>query len=505
MGGGAGIALIGGLANGFAQGRKQAQEQELNKTYKDMMVKKLKNELDIAERQTQDFEQWKQDPNNVILGMRAGVFKSPKDALMFQAMQGGGQPQPQQANIGMNYEEPTTPQMTFSPQQTGAPMMPQIDPQRVLHKEVYGWDPAEAGPNVPNAIDPATQQRATGLTTKGGGIRGYVPTMPSHIEWVEHPTIPGIQIGYADGKPTGEVRQVAQGYDVKEVKKKLPDGSETTEFIHVAKRPGGLGSPKTALPGQIQMVIDPNKPGAIDEAITGLRQVQQQGAKNALTPSGGGRGGIQTGPATRGIHLTNKELSEYIDVNTGKPPKGQWTQDSIDASKQYVRKPEKVLGTEEAAKLGNAIEAVKNLPTIKERMFPGGQLDKDFSQALWLWHKSPEVMAGSEVAEYGKMLKQAIEAQIRLESGAAVPPEEIKRASERYITQLFSTPESVSKGFDMITNTLGTTVEMADPTGYYRAVSAKGRVDTSKKPSLSETKVLNGKTYIKKNGKWFEK
>jgi len=128
---------------------------------------------------------------------------------------------------------------------------------------------------------------------------------------------------------------------------------------------------------------------------------------------------------------------------------------------------------------------MENLPKVKERLFPNGQLDTDFAKKLWLWYKSPEAMANSEVAPYGKILKQAGEAQIRLESGAQIPESEVKRLQERYNNQLFSSPEAVATGFDMLSNGIGSIVEIADPTGYYRAISKKSRKEIEpQKPTL---------------------
>lgn len=509
------LNFFGNLLQGFTEGRQQAQEQQERKEYKKLLMKQMQAEFDAKEAQAQAVIDWQKNPSDPILGMKAGVFKEPTDALLFQIF--GGQPQQQQQlppSIGMNYEEPTTPvveqpvqQPTFSAQNTMG-----IDIDRLLEKRLYG------------------------TTTNPNDIIG------SDILWDEQ-NKRSVRVPRDRRKYRWDLAEpVPIGYEVQKIEQELPSGGKTVEFTHIPKIPGLGPSPQAVLPAQKktppiaqfenqeagyrallnQIDLDASRGLTLSQFInkyapptendtnkylsflsqstgfspeTKLADIPTQTVAQAITrfegvrpelnnPGGlraAGQPGVVNGktitkPGIRSMYLNDEELAKYIDVNTGKRPQGKMSQDDIEASGQYVRKPEKMLGTEEASKLANGIVAMETLPLAISKMLPDGKtLDKSFAQKLWTWNKSPELMANSEVAPYGKIIKQAIEAQVRLESGAAVPETEIKRKIDTNVNQFFSSAESVATGLGLLQNTLGSTVEMADPTGYYRAIGKKGR------------------------------
>lgn len=390
-------------------------------------------------------------------------------------------PQQPQTNIGMNYEEPTTPQVTFNGGLTGVPRInfDNLTPhQKGFLNKKWGLFDFE---KVTGARE-ATVDGQSGIQYYGpNGPVTFQPT-DSPVEYVKGPPINGIEHEYAVHKVTKQPmnpmfyppKPLATEIKYQEVAS--PDKSKSLEPVpRFANPQGGMGTPSQAIgmPKKGQSIQFDNKE-TLDEYVK--------------TFGSGGRsgGGIQTEPAERAKLLSDKDLADYIDIDTGKRPQGKWTQDSIEANGKYVRKPEKVLSTEEAAKLGNGILAVENIPIVTERLFPNGNLDPKFADDLWAWYKSPALMAKSEAASYGKMIKQAIEANVRLASGANVPPNEIKDRIETYTNQFFSSAEAIATGYNMLYSSLGTNVEIADPTGYYRAVSKKARKPLLEvqKPSL---------------------
>jgi hypothetical protein len=184
-------------------------------------------------------------------------------------------------------------------------------------------------------------------------------------------------------------------------------------------------------------------------------------------------GAIPTGPGTREKYLKGEDLQEYIDPITGKPPTGNWSEDSIDASGKFVRRPKNPLGMQDAARLSTAIKATPNIDIVKNRLFPKGQLDREFATYLSLWYNNPEKFAGTEAAEYGKKYMNAISAQVRLETGATKTETEQRDAISMYSNQLLSTPEAVIAGIDQLKGNLLGTINIADPTGYYRVLHGR--------------------------------
>jgi len=132
----------GAFGAGFSQGLNQSMQQAQDKELKKIMLQKAKADIEhqsMVDRATQ--EALNSDDPRAILNLATLTKQDPIKLFVAQQMFRGVQPQQsQQPNIGMNYDEPTTPQMTFSPQQTGAPVMPglDIDTNRIIAHQLYG-------------------------------------------------------------------------------------------------------------------------------------------------------------------------------------------------------------------------------------------------------------------------------------------------------------------------------------------------------------------------------
>jgi len=490
-----GGAFGAGFSQGFAQQTSAIQQRQQDDELKKLLTEKAKIETDILGIKN---EIAKMEPNEAI----SYITKNPMVAqmigfdpvkffkgLLYQGFTGYGEPtpQPKQPNADGNLvEDPNAPafqQPTFPGHLTGTtmPNVGGINPRMAVEHDIYGRPYTGVRSYEERRIEDSKEviQQKDAF----GNPIGQPVIRPIKGEW-RKTNIPGVE-QFVDeyGNATGNIRQAGQEYEIK--MRVNPDRSETP--VYIPKQPGGgMGTPSQALsPGTGQFNLDMTSPTIGDDLIKMGTMIKKKGV-GGLPGLGGGLGapGGALKPPERSMYLKNEDLQKYINVETGERPKGNWTEEMLDASK-YIREPEKKLGTEDASKLSNAIMAMENLPKVKERLFPNGQLDTDFAKKLWLWYKSPEAMANSEVAPYGKILKQAGEAQIRLESGANVPESEVKRLQERYNNQLFSSPEAVATGFDMLSNGIGSIVEIADPTGYYRAISKKSRKEIEpQKPTL---------------------
>lgn len=454
-----GMLFFGELMKALGQGTRENRDREIKEQeknaleeYKKMATNKLKLELDEMQKRADAAERVRSGQATTHDYLLSGLTKDPIEAMIMAGQgMGGGQQQPQQPpqmNIGMNYEEPTAPQtqVTFPAAVTGTPTMPQIDIGRYMDRKLYG---TTTNPNDIVGSDT--------LAGPNGPMR--VPRDRRSYRWDL-------------AQPAYEAPVPIQGTTA--------GGGGFTQFVRPSQQMGSMGPPAQAIPGNVGLP-KPGQPIVFDNQET----IDAMFGKGKPQIGGMPGGAIQTKPAERDVILKNEDLGKYINPQTGERPKGQWTENSLLGS-GYIKEPEKKLGTEEAAKLGNAVEAINNIPQVMGRMFKDGQLDSTFSKELWAWYKFPETMAKSEAAAYGKIMRQAVEAQVRLESGATVPPEEIKRKIETNMAQLFSSPEAVATGFQMLQNTLSSTVEIADPSGFYRAISKKARKEVNpKKPTLS--------------------
>jgi hypothetical protein len=261
-----GGALGAGLLSGLGQGMQRAQEQQADAEYKKIMMQKAKLDLDLAQQKQTALTKFTEtgDPKHLI---QAGV--PAKDAYMaslFLPMMIQGQGQDPRLTEGMN--NPPQQQVTFPGSMTGLPTAA----REMLHKELGIGEFGMAGPNVPNVTDPNTGGRATATRDKMGNVTGYMPMVPSHIEWAKDPNIPGVEIQWADGRPTGVVRRGEQQYEV--VDQVQPD--QSVRKVYMPKQPTGTLPGNISMPGQAPIATFVSPQAGAEAAYNQVRLDQQR-------------------------------------------------------------------------------------------------------------------------------------------------------------------------------------------------------------------------------------
>jgi len=117
----------------------------------------------------------------------------------------------------------------------------------------------------------------------------------------------------------------------------------------------------------------------------------------------------------------------------------------------------------------------------------------------------------SEGRSANALIKDAIEAKLRPESGAAVPETEVVRANERFRPSILDSDETIALKRKLLNNFLTSTIQFVDPMGQFtrdgmdymaNAERQLGQESTAY-PGVLQTKVLNGISYFQtSDGQW---
>jgi hypothetical protein len=526
MGAGA-TALFGGLMKGYSEGVDAKQQEE----YKKLLIQKSKDEIELASAKVSMMKNYQADPTNWSKAMMAGI---PWESfVMYNAMRTStAQPvdfaapaptPPTLPGLGQPGQAEGAP--TFPGTLTGIPTLPDAEtrykmgtgqmpnqPQATLGTSVHipgtnltfgdvlqhklgGITPANAGKasrDVP-VQHPQTGQWGMAPMAETGAIM-WDKWRPAREDVQWGPTeIPNVEAARTkEGKLTGQFRQTPPGYELKE--QQLTDGTKV--WVHVPKAPGQLGAAPgplpvgraaPAAPGTIKMEIDPSTLTAADvEGIAAQLKGMIPGAAQGATGMRASPGPLDSIPTEQDRIWYKNEKGETM------PPGMTVRQGTLQGN--FVRIPEKAWTFTDVSNFNSAVKASEDVPQVQAWLFPAGQLDPGRARSLAAWHKSPELFAGTEAAKYGKMLSGAAEARIRSVSGAAVPESEVVRERQLFMNQFLSTPEAIEYGLQSLQQRLSGTVNILDPSGYYRAQARKGsdkKSDMNLQPMLDAAKQYN--------------
>lgn len=331
------LNFFGNLLQGFTEGRQQAQEQQERKEYKKLLMKQMQAEFDAKEAQAQAVIDWQKNPSDPILGMKAGVFKKPTDALLFQMF--GGQPQQQQQlppSIGMNYEEPTTPvveqQPTFPAQLTGTPTAddwdtpipgtPGITRRQLINSELLKSNPDDAVRSIVT-VDPETNQVVYGSQLRSGkfkvGNKVYdtVPYLEdTRVSEEPNPAGPFAPPNMVTrGVKSGRVVGTRPGVNPLETKEITDTSGARTE--HKKPKYSTWNKPSLDLSGGPQ----PGQPIVFDNEETEKQLYDVLSAKYGRTGVSGGSG-LVIKPGEADLPIKEEERAQYIhpDMLTSPPP-----------------------------------------------------------------------------------------------------------------------------------------------------------------------------------------
>lgn len=144
---------------------------------------------------------------------------------------------------------------------------------------------------------------------------------------------------------------------------------------------------------------------------------------------------------------------------------------------------------EQAGKVSMVKNAVEAMKEVKTALFDENGKVKSMVDLTNAYIGTP----GTEGARIRNLLSNAVEAQLRSETGAAATKDEIDRMLKRFLPAPFDNADTKRQKVEQLTNLLGGTLE------------AEGvPVPTQPSAPVNLSKTVNGKTYFQQDGQWFE-
>ena len=156
----------------------------------------------------------------------------------------------------------------------------------------------------------------------------------------------------------------------------------------------------------------------------------------------------------------------------------------------------KSLSGETAGRLSLASQGEGHAKQALRILFPTGEAGS-FDRGLVAAMHSPfglGMMGNQKAQSLEFNLSRAIEAQLRSETGATAPPEELKRLTKQFIANAVADPQAAFERIQSLESGLGKTRSFIDPTGQYGRLApspfeASSEEDLS---GLSDDEILKG-------------
>jgi hypothetical protein len=186
----------------------------------------------------------------------------------------------------------------------------------------------------------------------------------------------------------------------------------------------------------------------------------------------------QLDPGTGQVVTIRPDMSHFrppVGAQGGQPAPGGAGVPSPGAAAQQPGQPTisrvgdpnpKAMPPEQAAKLQMVQQGVNSVQQAEQMLF--GADGKTFNRGMMAESNIPVLggsMPNSEGAGVRALLLTAIEARLRAESGAAVPPEEVKRAAERFMPNAYDSPEVARQKIMLLKEGLQGGIGLMDPHG----------------------------------------
>jgi len=184
-----------------------------------------------------------------------------------------------------------------------------------------------------------------------------------------------------------------------------------------------------------------------------------------------GQGRLDQGEERLDISRENLNLAKN-KVVFGEFEKGgeRFRQTFNEQTKQPVGPPvsisgKKAMPAETAGKMGMLESGLDALKRAKSILMPEGRVTRQTYEIIGQMQTNMPWTAGREARS---LIDDALEGKIRIESGAAVPDPEVKRAAIRFRPSVFDTPQLIRLKLDRLERYLSGTVEKLDPNKNYR-------------------------------------
>lgn len=320
----------------------------------------------------------------------------------------------------------------------------------------------------------------------GGTKEMFAPTEAHKIADPNNPggQVWGIKPKYGNAiTPTGVVADVPK-LEFKESKN--ADGSVTYKALnpYTGKEAGTAGG------GTIPTEITIEKDGTIKiPKGTPMELVTEALDYISRVGTGGGRTGVGMQKEPSPLTLSQSEpikitdFDNWINPKTGKKPTRPMTTPQMEASGFVPYKP---LSATDEAVFPLAVNSVPELEKVYRWLFPNGQLNKTN------WAKL-QAGVGEGAGMKGKVI-QAVWAQLRKETGAAVTKEEAEAKFSEYILGMkgVTDPDGIKDGMRRLRDNLNGFIQQADPSGVHRKL-----LGANPKPSLEMGKTAAGKSVVR--------
>lgn len=206
---------------------------------------------------------------------------------------------------------------------------------------------------------------------------------------------------------------------------------------------------------------------------------------------GNGQGGIMKDRGPGQLPIPETERAKWLNENGENPPVNMTPSEAEKAG--FVLAP--TLTGAQASWFSAAVNGINNVDAVRKRLFnKKGEVDRKLLFKMNAFIGNP--IPGTEGEKYYSLLTSAKEAQIRAESGAAVPDQEITRMAKRYVVNFIANPDTIKTGLDQLQNNLTGFITATDPKGIMKKIIEKKqkKADSDKQEgnikSLSDEELL---------------
>ncbi len=210
-------------------------------------------------------------------------------------------------------------------------------------------------------------------------------------------------------------------------------------------------------------------------------------------------GGPSVGGGVGGYQPPKPELRQFEQGGvTYEQPVNPYTQQPLSGAN--VKTEKKPMPADSAGKMGMLKSGLDAIRQVNSMLMPNGNADSQTYKVLAQMEANLPWTTGRQV---GSLMDDALEGKIRIESGAAVPDQEIKRMAKRFKPSVADQPELIKQKLSRMEQYLTGTIEMLDPNKNYSKTAEVFTAQDGKKyvmqpnSKLSQDKAME---YLKRAG-----
>lgn len=245
-----------------------------------------------------------------------------------------------------------------------------------------------------------------------------------------------------------------------------------------------INNPNQALSSLVSAGVPFNQAAAyVNQAQDNARaQKTQQALSNIFGEGGGTADGADPDALMKAAVLSgNPQLMQaatFRQQQLNRQKDAEKDKEKIREQRQY-EKESKPKSPEAASKIQLVKTASKNIGDVEKIVFnKDGSLNKSaiFQGEIPIpFADNPNLNQTQEARQVRALMKNAINAQLRAESGAAVPEEEVKRGMDRFMPSVMDSPETARLKINNLKELLQGTLELSGKSG--ESIPDGGNID----------------------------